>query len=482
LWGLEVHHVQGRGNQIEIPDDVRKLMGEHPELRSFIENILLQNRLLELQVHELELGMKKLEHANKELRKLLEKLMGPVRKGKLPVIRIRTIRRTNRNPRKSRPYHRGVSRTKPKEVDEVVTTKMGECPAGHKLGKPIDFEIRFVEEIVPAKVVRKQYIVSIYWCRECKQKVRANSTDVLPHERFGINLMLLVCFMRMCGITFEKIRSLLGELYALKLTKSALMHMEKRVADEFADRYEQLKQEIRKSEVVHMDETGWPINGRNHWLWTFVTKEAAWYAIKSSRGRGVVEETLGEGYDGVVVSDFYPAFDKLKYRGQKCLLHLLRNPERVELKRGKNLTDEFREFASSLRRLVRDAVKSSESDPRHLARRKRQLERRLRSIFSRRYRDKNCKRICKLLKRHRDNLFTFLEVEGVGWNNNEAERALRPSVVVRKNSYGSKSELGARNHSILMTVGETCKKREMNFMNFGRGYLQTRASYGLQKR
>lgn len=464
-----------------IPAPVKELMGKCPELKSFIENILLQNRLLELQVHELESGIRKLEHSNKELRKLLEKFLGPVKNGKLPVIRIRTIRSSNTKPQKSRPYHPGVSRTKPEEVDEVVTTKADECPAGHKLGKPIDLEVRFVEEIVPAKVVKKQYFIPIYWCGGCERKIRTNPVDVFPHERFGINLMLLVCFMRICGITFEKIRSLLEELYELKLTKSALMHMEKRVADEFADHYEQIKQEIRKSGAVHTDETGWPINGNNHWLWAFVTKEAAWYAIKSSRGRGVIEQTLGEGYDGVIVTDFYPAFDKLKYRGQKCLLHLLRNPERVELKLGERLTAEFRGFASNLRRLVRDAVKASETSKRPRALKGR-LERRLSSILSKRYRDKNCRRICKLLRKHRDKLFTFLEVEGVGWNNNEAERALRPSVVVRKNSYGSKSELGARNHSILMTVSETCKRRGTNFMGFGRSYLQTRANCGLQKR
>ena len=330
--------------------------------------------------------------------------------------------------------------------------------------------------------MKKQYVVSIYWCRKCKQKVRANSIDVFPHERFGINLMLLVCFMRIYGLTFEKIKSLLMELYELKLTKSALMHMEKRVADEFADHYEQIKQEIRKSKTVHMDETGWPINGRNHWLWAFVSREAAWYAIKSSRGRGVVEQTLGEGYDGVVVSDFYPPFDKLMYRGQKCLLHLLRNPERVELKRDKRPTKEFRKFASRLRRLVRDAVEASEMAPRRRALRKEQFERRLRSLYLGHYKDKNCRRICKLLRKHEDKLFTFLDVEGVSWNNNEAERALRPSVVVRKNSYGSKSELGARNHAILMTIGENCKMHGENFMNFGRSYLQARVGMAVPKR
>ena len=68
----------------------------------------------------------------------------------------------------------------------------------------------------------------------------------------------------------------------------------------------------------------------------------------------------------------------------------------------------------------------------------------------------------------------FLEAGEVHWNNNAAERAIRPSVVVRKNSYGSRSSAGALNHAVLMTVSETCRMRGMNFMDFGRSYLEAR--------
>ena len=84
---------------------VKELMGKDPESESFIENILLQNRLLELQVKELESEVKKLERANKDLRKLVEKIIGPMKKDRLPIIRIRTIRSSEpQKPRKSRPY------------------------------------------------------------------------------------------------------------------------------------------------------------------------------------------------------------------------------------------------------------------------------------------------------------------------------------------------------------------------------------------
>lgn len=91
--------------------------------------------------------------------------------------------------------------------------------------------------------------------------------------------------------------------------------------------------------------------------------------------------------------------------------------------------------------------------------------------------------MCKLLKRYWKNLFTFLESKGAHWNNNAAERVIRPSVVVRKNSYGSRSDTGDRNHAVLMTVSETCKMRGVNFMDFGRDYLEARlGSSGLPER
>ena len=74
--------------------------------------------------------------------------------------------------------------------------------------------------------------------------------------------------------------------------------------------------------------------------------------------------------------------------------------------------------------------------------------------------EKNCARLVKRLRRERRMLFTFLEEDGVDWNNNAAERALRPSVVIRKMTYGNQSEEGAHAHAVLMSIKETCASEE----------------------
>src|SRR5207247_6596739 len=85
--------------------------------------------------------------------------------------------------------------------------------------------------------------------------------------------------------------------------------------------------------------------------------------------------------------------------------------------------------------------------------------------------EKNCARLVKRLRRERGMLFTFLEQDGVDWNNNAAERALRSSVVIRKITYGNQSDEGARAHAVLMSIRETCGLRKENFFDYAMRYL-----------
>ena len=68
-------------------------------------------------------------------------------------------------------------------------------------------------------------------------------------------------------------------------------------------------------------------------------------------------------------------------------------------------------------------------------------------------------RLVKRLRRHRNELFTFLDEAGVPFDNNHAERAIRPAVLIRKNSYNNRSRRGADAQAVLMSVYRTLKQR-----------------------
>jgi hypothetical protein len=80
--------------------------------------------------------------------------------------------------------------------------------------------------------------------------------------------------------------------------------------------------------------------------------------------------------------------------------------------------------------------------------------------------------LAKRLKKHRDDLLTFLEIESVDCDNNRAERAIRPHVIIRKLNGENKSETGAENHETMMSVIETHKLRNENFLEKGAKFMK----------
>ena len=82
----------------------------------------------------------------------------------------------------------------------------------------------------------------------------------------------------------------------------------------------QIQAQVRASPVVHGDETGWRENGRNGYVWTFSTPTARLF-VRGSRAGSVVDAALGAAFAGVLVSDFYAAYDHVPTAKQRCWAH-----------------------------------------------------------------------------------------------------------------------------------------------------------------
>ena len=387
-----------------------------------------------------------------------------------------TARRRYKKP--GRRYgHQGSARARPVKIDATVELDQPSCPrcGGSLSEKPTDSYTRVVEDIVPARVVVTEYVVKRRYCCGCRKQVSPaipNLIDGGSKERFGLRLMLLVVSLKMLGMSYEKIGSLLKLLFGLDLTEGAMLHCVMAVAEAFGPRYEELKQELRREASIHGDETSWRIKGKNHWLWVFLGKWSVVYEVDRSRGKDVPKKVLGD-YRGLVISDSWGAWNHIGVRWQRCLVHYLRELE--DTIKYKSPGEDFLPFRKKLRRMLRDAIRmADEKDQGERLRAKARLEARVDALISSysSSKERNCARLLKRLRRERDMLFTFLEEDGaVDWNNNAAERALRPSVVIRKITYGNQSEEGAHAHAVLMSVRETCTLRQENFFDYSMGYL-----------
>ncbi len=142
----------------------------------------------------------------------------------------------------------------------------------------------------------------------------------------GISVQSEVSVLREeCRLPFGVIQRYLKWRFGLRLSVGELVALTRGVAEHGREEYTRLRQEIRASPVVYGDETGWREDGRNGYLWSFSTPKVRYFLHRPSRGSQVLKEVLGEKFDGVVVSDFYGAYNVHQGLHQRCWTHLLRD-------------------------------------------------------------------------------------------------------------------------------------------------------------
>jgi transposase len=366
--------------------------------------------------------------------------------------------------------HPGACRPAPVQIDRVVEHKLTECPACHNpLGKPCGKHSRIVEDIPPVQPTVTEHVVYEYNCSPCGTKVEAPLTEALPKATLGLRLTLLTAFLHYAlGMTTRNICVWLRTFCQFQVTPGGLVLNWQRLAELLTSIYENLANAARLSAVLNVDESGWRIGGRTAWIWCFTSKTLAYYILNPSRAGPVVKKVLGSFFKGILVTDFFGAYNRIKaFAKQKCVIHLLREVKQVSLR---NRSKEWKLFARRLKRLMHEALKlvidRDKLGKCKYERRVANLHIRLAAIFGASYRDKDCERLAKRLAKHCEELLVFLLHTNVPADNNHAERQMRFAAIMRKNSYGNQSKRGAQTQAILMSIFRTCHLRGIDPITF----------------
>ena len=432
---------------------IQKLKAENQELRERVASLEKENQELKERLASIE--------------KKLDNMVKP------PPSYIKPNVRSRRKKSGGQRGHKGVSRTKPQVINDEMDVTLTCCPhCQNVLGEPIDSHPHIVEDIPCPRMEVTKYNILRYWCNQCKRKVSSKPSVVKPKTPFGNNLNVMVSLLRSLGLTVGKIRDIMLIQYGLRLSEATILRMEETVADAFNEDYQAIKDHVRDTRVKYVDETSWRVNGQNHWLWGADSDEATFYSVEPGRGSADLVNALGGNPEGIMVSDMYSAYNPFDMFKQKCLVHLLRELREVKA-RVKRPSREFVLFERRVKRMISDAVKvwSSDLDSQQRYEARRLFEKRVENNHRRNYSDQDCKRISKTMFKHLHELFLFVEHADVEWHNNRAERALRPAVIMRKNSYGSRSVRGAKNRAIIMTMLQTLKKQGLDYFQVGQQRL-----------
>jgi len=393
--------------------------------------------------------------------------------------------RTTRGRRRKRPGakagHAGHHRPLPSRIDEPRAHRLKVCPCcGGPLQRCQRSRTRLIEDlpedlhsVVTAHTIHRDY------CPACKKHVEPVVPDALPNATFGHRI---ISFTSWChyglGVTLDQLVDILQFHLRTKLSAGGLVAAGQRLADILTPWYEQLAEAARKSAYLHADETGWRVQGQTCWLWCFANGQVCYYLVDRCRGSPVLQRFFGEAFDGILLHDFWAAYESIDVLDrQYCLVHLLRELEKVDQH---NTTSSWQAFAKTLRRLIRDGIrlrKRPDFTPQRYRSRILRLGRRLDTFIATESADGDARRLLKRLRRTGDHLFTFLDYPQIPFENNFAERQIRPAVILRKNSQSNRSDRGALTQAVLMSVYRTLRLRGLDpLQTIGdalRTYLQT---------
>jgi transposase len=261
------------------------------------------------------------------------------------------------------------------------------------------------------------------------------------------------------------------ELFGVELSTGSVDAIVQRAGDALAAPHTRLEQEIKRSPVVNIDETGWKTRGDRRMLWGALTRRTGVFRIASGRHAAEAQTMLGERYDGIVCSDRWRGYDYLDpNQRQLCWAHLLR--DFTAHSEGMGEQQEFGQTGLVIANDLFEAWQQFQQDNDRAALQARiaPLQAKLRAELEHASRKSTQTRYHRqfarnLLKRW-PALWTFAHTDDVDPTNNRAERGLRGAVIYRKLSLGTQSDHGERSIERLLSASITCRLRHQSLFAY----------------
>jgi hypothetical protein len=326
-------------------------------------------------------------------------------------------------------------------------------------------DIRFMQSGVKGWVTR--HICENWYCVKCQRLVRPPGTTEFAFRKYGMHLRAFAAYqliqLRISGITVAKS---LNQLFHFNVTGSNISTFKSDFAELYTKTIAESIERIARGPLVHADETKARMIGKSGFVWVLASLEDVVFLYSDTREGDMVHAVLKD-FRGVLVSDFYAVYDAFRCPQQKCLIHLMRdiNDDMHRYPYDEELREIAQKFATVLRIIV-ETVDRHGLKNHFLAKHLPTVEELFTWIATAEFASEIAESYRKRFHKNRQKLFTFLRHDGVPWNNNNAENAMRAFAALRTTIGGTTTEKGLREYLVLLSICETCKRRGISFLDF----------------
>lgn len=378
--------------------------------------------------------------------------------------------------------HPGWFRPKPTRIDRSVHVAAPQrCPrCGSPELTPIDERLEHIQEdivLVPRPTVTR-YVHEQAFCRDCGRSVMQAAPDEILHAPIGPVAKATAMYLRYeVSIPYRKVVEILRVLFGLSSVPASLVGFDQKAVRMGEGIYQDLREKLRASPIVHADETSWRNDGLGHFVWFGGNENIAFFHIDRHRSAEVAKAIFGEDFSGTLVRDRYAAYNNIGAHWQACLAHIITTLKEIQREHAllpePEKDNHVDSFTCRLKDLFSRAceigqkLKSSEISQKSATRMERDFLKELTDACKKPLPFKPAETLRKyLIGPDRKNLFTFLRIPGVPPTNNHAEQSLRKIVIFRKVCFGTRSDKGLKSHSIIPSLVQTAKRQGVHPLTF----------------
>lgn len=372
--------------------------------------------------------------------------------------------------------HPPWQRAKPKRIDQIIRVPAPQrCPDCHSPDlQPVEQVHEHVQEDI---VLEPRTVVTCFrhqqaHCPRCSKDVWLPGGGEMIGAYIGPAAKATAAYLRyQLNVSDRKISQFFSDFFGLKFVAASAYGFERQTVRRGLPLYEDLRQKIRALPVAHADETSWRHDGNPYWAWYAGNQELAFFHLDAHRSGEAAQAVLGERFGGTLVADAYASYNEVHPKDrQSCLAHIKTKAKELEaeltLLKGKAADPAARSFCQSIQAWVRNACQAHQRLCRgpwraKSAKRKGQaLRKELRALCTVALRYAKAEAFRKRLSGPQQKLlFTCFRRPQVPPTNNQAERSLRPLVIMRKVVHGTRSDKGLQNHSVLRSLFETARRQ-----------------------
>ncbi|MCY2952535.1 MAG: IS66 family transposase [Planctomycetota bacterium] len=381
----------------------------------------------------------------------------------LRAARARRIKARRRKPRANRKLFitaSGCPVCKSERIKEVVLLEDGRCPRPRVR--------RAYDLLFTAGGIRRQVLECrsrMYQCEQCGHAfVPERYRRLSKHFH---NLRSWAMYQHVAHrLSLRTIESMFEEFFELRVFVTDIHMFKSLMADYYRPAYKTLLRQILSGNVVHADETEVKLRVGKGYVWIFASMDTVLFMYRPNREGDFLHELLKD-FKGVLVSDFYAAYDSLPCPQQKCLIHLIRDMNQDLLNHP--FDPELKAVTGPFGTLLRQVIATV--DEQGLKREQLQKHRRDVADYFQRleaqvFRSEAAESLRTRMLKYRDKLFTFIKHDGVAWNNNNAENGIKQFAYYREDTVGTMSEQGIKDYLVLLSLCHSCRYRNVSFLRF----------------